>query len=242
MTREDLFRAIGEVEESRLARCENLRASNVNILEVEKMNRKRITLRLVLIAAIVACLAFSALASEYLLGGRIEGGMHTGAIHYSDGRIEEREDFMWDIFLDFEVIEPVWALEEFYIPTAMNDEMVGLYSWTEDRIYGFTIVEENYQGDLLEFKQWGTFHYEPGRPIYYLPGSPECEPTSSFIRWGDREYFLVNDSGVCYLFWSDGRYLFYLRFDGDIVKMDRVREIVESLTPVDSLEPYMRTP
>lgn len=56
MTREDLFLAIGEVEESRLARCENLSASNVTALEegiMKQKTTKRHSLRLVLIAAVM---------------------------------------------------------------------------------------------------------------------------------------------------------------------------------------------
>lgn len=59
MTREDLFRAIGEVEEIRLARCENLSTSNVTALEEGKMKqktRKSRPLRLVLIAAVLVCM------------------------------------------------------------------------------------------------------------------------------------------------------------------------------------------
>lgn len=241
MTREDLFHAIGEAEESRLAHSEIMGSSNVFALEEGNgKHKKRIPLRFALIAAIVACLAFSALASERYLSGYIEGGMQKYTFRHLDGRLEEREGFEWGIYLDVEVIEPIWALEEFYIPKAMNDEVVGAYSWTDDRIYGFTIVEKNRE-DMLQFKQWGIFHYEPGRPVYSLMGTPEYEPTSSIIQWGNQEYMLVEDGSVCYLFWSDGRYLFYLRFN-DYMDMDRVREIVESLTPVDSLEPYMWTP
>lgn len=59
MTREDLFLAIGEVEESRLSRCENLSASNVTALEEGTMKQKttkRRPLRLVLIAAVMVCM------------------------------------------------------------------------------------------------------------------------------------------------------------------------------------------
>ena len=240
MTREDLFHAFGEAEESRLAHSEIMGSSNVFALEKGNVkHKKRIALRFALIAAIVACLAFSALASERYLGGSIEGGMKTGVTNF-DGKLVESEDFTWDIYLDIEVNEPLRALEEFYIPKAMNNVGVGYYSWIEDRIYGFTIVEKN-GGDMLEFKQWGNASYEPGRPVYSLMGTPEYEPTPSIIQWGNQEYMLVEDGSVCYLFWSDGRYLFYLRFN-DYMDMDRVREIVESLTPVDSLEPYMWTP
>ena len=59
MTREDLFRAIGEVEERRLARTENLSASNVTALEegiMKQKTTKRRPLRLVLVAAVMVCL------------------------------------------------------------------------------------------------------------------------------------------------------------------------------------------
>lgn len=63
MTREDLFRAVGEVEELRLARSENRSASNVTALEEGNMKQKttkRRPLRLILVAAAMVCLIAAA--------------------------------------------------------------------------------------------------------------------------------------------------------------------------------------
>lgn len=72
MRREDLFLAIGEVEESRLARSENVSASNVTALEEGNMEmntkkRGRRPLRLLLVAAVMVAILSSltlALAGE----------------------------------------------------------------------------------------------------------------------------------------------------------------------------------
>lgn len=121
MKREDLFLAIGEVEESRLARCENLSASNVTALEdgIMKTNtKKRRPLRLMLIAAVmvamIAAIALVSAAPEPQLNpyenskAMLEAAFGINGYPGEEGKVYQPDD---------------WAVNMQYIPSYQREEL-----------------------------------------------------------------------------------------------------------------------
>ncbi|MBR2889314.1 MAG: hypothetical protein IKC09_03460 [Oscillospiraceae bacterium] len=253
MKREDLFLAIGQVEESRLARSEGELPSNATNLEGpmnQQENRKSASrlLRNLLVAAVVMVL----MATTVLAGTayrEVFGDVTDTAYMYTptDAAGTSHGFASQKITLDIEMNpDAPRIIETWYVPEL--PEEYGLYfgnaydGMEQDGRYGvLTLGWDAPGGEVQEimFYQVTREGYERSYRYAHANGPSEFGPAT---LGGVDGYLILSpedtDYGRKYFYWSDGDYLFYLRFDYSVPE-DVMEQIIASVHQVESIDPYL---
>lgn len=253
MTREDLFKAIGQVEEHRLARCDA--PSGIVRLEgddMENKTKKRPAgrmLRNVLVAAVVvALLAATAIAApvayEGITGAWLteewEWMTPTGAAGGSDPFTTQK--FEVGIQLGENAPEEI---ETYYMP-----QMPEGYTQYFGNVYGGIDVRRRMQIDCywsddqeicaVWFSQVSKYSLDHEKPVIHLVAdTAEVRQT----ELGGVEGILIlnpddTDDRKNHFFWTDGEYLFEMAFNAHITE-EEMGKLVASVWQVEDIRPYM---
>ncbi len=243
MKREDIFRAIGELDSEFLEQCEAPAAP-----------RRKLWL-IPLVAALIAALCATAAAGGL---GRVSHGEVaevTANNHYSIGAYSfSQESQELEVFVDLQLenLAPDYV-HQLYLPTICEDlEVTGLQrdgasldpgaeqmtrfliSWNHPD-YKF---KQNITFEQRTIRYWRQSEQKDTVPDY-LPGT---DVESKMLRWDDHEAFLVtigpskDDLSQSHrLYWTDGYYVFILRCPYGIGE-EWMRAAVESVARVDTLQ------
>lgn len=254
MTREDLFEAIGHMEEERLARCENTEPSNIMFLEGNDMENNtkkrplgRMARNLLIAAVVMALMATTVLAGTAYreVFGDVTETMDmytpTDAAGDSHGFTSQKIELNIEMNLD-----APRQITEWYVPEL--PEEYDLYfgnaydGMDQDGRYGvLTLGWDAPGGETQEimFYQVTREGYENGGRYAYANGPSEFGPATL----GGVDGFLIQSPedtnyGRKFFYWSDGDYLFYMRFDYTVPE-EVMEQIIASVHQVESITPYL---
>lgn len=255
MKREDLFLAIGQVEESRLARCENQAPSGLVCMEGNEMEmntKKRPTgrtLRNLLVAAVVvALLAVTAVAAPAAYEG-ITGAWRTEEWEFyaptdanGNSPVHKLQYYEVDIQLDEDAPEEI---ETYYLPQ-MPEEYTqffgNLYGGIEElrRTSMYCSWSDEEAINSVAFCQTSKYRLDRGDKSVPLHGdNSEVRQT----ELGGVDGILILDPDATgdfqkYFFWTDGEYLFKMKFAWHITE-EEMAEIISSIYVVEDIRPYL---
>lgn len=257
MTREDLFRAIGQVEESRLARCEDMAPSGLACMEGNEMEmntKKRPagrTLRNLLVAAVaVALLAATAMAAPAAYEG-ITGAWRTEEWEFyaptdanGNSPVHKQQVYEVEIQLDEDAPEEI---ETYYMP-----QMPEGYTQSFGNIYGGieviqrVLVECDWSDDTsinaVRFLQMSKLKWErKGFRKVNIYGDDTAEVRRTEIGGVEGLLISVPDDPLYpkkHFYWDDGEYVFYMIFAYHITE-EEMAEIISSIHVVEDIRPYM---
>lgn len=253
MKREDLFLAIGEVEESRLAQSEQELPSNVTNLEGpmnQQENRKSMSrlLRNLLVAAVVmALMATTVLAGTAyrdIFGDvteTVDMYTPTDAAGNSHGFTSQKIELNLDMDPDAPREIKTWYVPE--LPEAYGLYFGNAYDGMDhDGRYGvLTLGWDAPGGEVQEimFYQVTREGYERSYRYAHANGPSEFGPAT---LGGVDGYLILSpedtEYGRKYFYWSDGAYLFYLRFDYSVPEQV-MEQIIASVHQVEDIAPYL---
>lgn len=257
MTREDLFAAIGDVEESRLARGENMSSSNVTHLEGNEMTNatkrpKGRILRNTLVAAlIVVMLATTVLAAPIVyraVFGTVTDTYEMYTPTDAAGNSDRKDSH--EIELEIELNEDAPEdIETYYVPNIPEKYVQSFgfaysgmeFDGVDIAVYGWDIPDSEKMG--IMFYQRTKESYDHGANVISVSTLPGEEPEMKQIELGGVEGLLIlspNETqwGRKYFCWSDGDYLFYLRVTYDFTE-EQIGEMVASVRAVGDARPYL---
>ena len=248
MTREDLFEAIGQVEEERLARCECDMPSNETELEEYDMRTSRRPIRMMLIAAVlVGLLATTVLAgSAYReVVGEVSETMHRFTPTTPAGESHGFDSQKIELNIEMNPNAPR-EIKTWYVPEL--PEEYELYvgnaydGMNHDGRYGvLTLGWDAPGGEVQEimFYQVTREGYEKSYRYAYANGPSEFGPAT---LGGVDGYLILSpedtEFGRKYFYWSDGNYLFLMRFDYSVPETV-MEQIIASVREVENINPYL---
>lgn len=253
MTREDLFQAIGQVEESRLARCDT--PSGVIHLEGNDMEDKakkrpcsRILRNVLVAAVVIAMLAVTAVAAPAVYEG-ITGAWHTEewvfyspTDAYGNSPVHKLQYYDINIQVDQDAPEEI---ETYYLPQ-MSEE----YELFFGNLYGGIEVRRRMRMhcawsdeeaiNSVAFCQ--TSKYSLDRSKESVPLYGDASEVYQTELGGVEGLLILTPEATGdfqkYFFWTDGEYLFEMRFAWHITEEEMDR-IISSVHVVEDIRPYM---
>lgn len=247
MKSEDLLRAIGQMDEEYLERS-----------ETEIHRPKRILWKTVLAAAIIASFVITAMAAASALRGKSDVADDVSRL-YMDGSMGEIEkhsrlNFYVDLPVDADAPDEI---EQFCLPSILSVEDLtngGIGADVEPgdpvRSMSMTWVPDGLgKYEYIHFAQMPGGDYQSDQPVHALDIFPstvkEVAYHTEIVQWDDFEGVLFrleswNEyyANTCYLFWTDSGYVYMLEYPPTLEEA-RVREIVESVAPVEDIWIYM---
>lgn len=242
MNEHDLFLAIGAVDDAYL--------NNEN---GSKPGRgKRILWRVGLVAAVISLLVVTVSAAPVILGalrdGKIrfaEDGQPYISI-YSTAGITSSNGYQVLLDLDVdpdapETLEdpclPVSLLEN-NLPSRCNWEKYGVICW-------FRYHCPDGRAESIRFEQYTIPETVDGLYPAICRSIPWSIVKSRTLECGDKTVYEVTFTGSLeskletrQLYWSDGKYIYYLLLDYDVEAAD-YEKIIESIQPVEDMTPYI---
>lgn len=256
MTREDLFRAIGQVEESRLAQCQGEAPSGIVRLEGDDMENKKAKrpagrlLRNVLVAAVVmALLATAALAAPaayegitgFWLTQEWEWMSPTGAA--GDSQPFTTQEYVVEIRLGEDAPEEIETYYMPQMPEGYTQSFGNLYGGIEeihrDILRCAWDDETTIQGvNFRQFTKEGWSHGGYSRVDLY-GDTAQIRKT----ELGGVEGLLISvpDDRLYpkhHFFWEDGDYVFYMIFPYYMTEAE-MAEIISGIQVVEDIRPYL---
>ena len=240
MTNQDLYRAIGDVEERFLSEC-------------EETTVPRVPRRFGIIAAVIALmLTACAPAAIHAFNALKEASLSQTEEIYE---LYEMETSEFELWVDIEIAQDApTTIETAYFPTAMENYGESITVEQKEWAISFYCMSreasaENYvdfhQSAYLDYTRTGDkfilgqFHAKPG-----------CTPQVRKITFEDTVILDViqdtigkkKESDAYYLphrtvFWSDGYYLFFMNLPVSWSD-DQIKEMVSSLAPVEDISQY----
>ena len=259
MKREDLFHAMGEMDEVFLSENE--------MMPVQKP--KRIIWRTALVAAMIACLTITAMAAVVTeLVGRAQTEERTGLVTDIDGAVLDVYDVnSVDVYIEWDM-EPSDTVEirRFYAPAALDDADLNSFDFEQvdqddDRITSYTLgwkLDGFRDDEFIQFTQFSSAGYAPDVAVDTIEGVPmDAEGTTRTLERDGMLYLLVNvDQSVerqntgnrVYwsdwltvlnrLYWTDGACIYRLVYPG-WMEDEQILDIAASMKQVDNIWPYM---
>lgn len=241
MKKEQLFEAIGELDEAMLAET-----------EAGEKRAKRIGWRVTLVAAIVAGLAVTAGAAPLIRNALLGGKLETDDTAYftptnpTTGESHQEQRHAITLEVEFNADAPK-SIETYYITPEIpaefeqfhghiyKDAMCALYGW----------IVEGTDRDIF-FEQQAGGSVDAGDlevSVYTLPGQVPQHGLRTIA--GIQGYLieketLGNDYGERIFCWSDGDYLFKLQVPCDYTDA-QLEAMVASVQPVEDITPYLST-
>lgn len=253
MKKEDLFEAMGAIDEDLLARSETTAV-------------RRLPLRKALIAAAaVMLLAVTAMAApaiaELLFDAKAEQTTFGTTLTTQDGT-EVTYNNIHMIHFDVENPEELpTTIEEYCIPHYAEEN-----GWTLDGGYLYTYdfgentnirwVNEVVPDQWIEFEQSSINQFaeevgqEPGTNQFYIASAPGTEVTQSTLSTslGDIPVYLATNTPYVvqnyvgkrqmHVFWSNGTYAFHIMTSDDM-DPEMLAQIIQSVAPVAAPAPYL---
>ena len=242
MTEHELFLAIGEVDNAYLAREQ----------QPGKNRSKRILWRVGLVAAVISMLAVTVFAAPEILGALSDGKirlMESGQPYisiYSTAGITSNNGYQVLLELDVdadapETLEdpclPVSLLEN-NLPSRCNWEKYGVICW-------FRYYHQDGSFTSVRFEQYTIPETVDGLYPAICRSIPGSVVKSRTFECADRTVYEVTFTNFLgsntsrQLYWSDGRYIYYLLLEPhDIGEADYTR-IIESIQRVEDMTPYV---
>lgn len=244
MNAENLFEAIGLMNEEFLNAC----------ITVQEHRPKRIVWKTVLIAAIVSCLAVTAVAeviSELFGRTSKEQGEHIS--RWGTYR-DERMSSSLDIYLTFpELHNAPQEIREYYAPTFYEKKNLWYCNTNEgDAIREFSVWWVLDERRTVTFNQWCCDDYNPAQPVDSLRGLAftSVNHSTKTINHKSQEYFYLRVESFTeeyagqifdnnsYLYWTDGSYIFRLNFPNEM-DVENAFEIVDSLEKITDVQSWL---
>lgn len=238
MKNEELFEAIGGLDDSMLAECKNT---------VERRTG-RMGWKAVLIAAVLTGLAVTAVAAPLihnaLKGGKVEtdNTVWWSPTDPADGASYELREHRITLDVEFDADAPK-AIKTYYIPQIpenlqlyhghiYKDSMSAQFGWKGD---GYIFFSQEAGGSLLT-KELVEY-------VFTVPGDA---PDTGLRTFSGIEGYLIrvdavgDEQGEQIFYWSDGAYLFRLEVPLDYTDA-QLEALVTSVQPVEDITPYLCT-
>ena len=249
MTREDLFRAIGEADESQLSRTEENSASNMTALEdwmMEMNEKKRRPLRLILVAAaVIMLLAVTVVASEGIAGIWHKEAWTVYTPTDASGNSQMFTERKYEVLIELDRDAPA-EIQTYYLP-----QMPEGYTQTFGNLYGGTeeLRRTKMECDwadaesrvAVRFIQVSKEAWERGNEtvVYTYNDATEI----SQVRLGGVDGLLISvpDAPTYpqkHFYWDDGESVFHLIFAWHITE-EEMAAIISSVRVVEDIRPYM---
>ena len=240
MTNHDLYRAIGEADETFLLECETQPA-------------RRISRRFVIIAAVVALmLTACAPAAVHAFNALKEGTVAQTDKSYG---YYELESSVYEIWVDIDIAQDAPAsVETVYLPTAMKNYGSMLTYAKKDWAVSFyhTRMEDN-PDEYMDFHQ-AVYPANARTGDAFVLGefyaNSDTEPQVNTLTFDDITVLDIiheapahsQDAGACYIeqrtvFWSDGHYLFFMNLPSSWADK-QIEEMVKSLSVVEDFSEF----
>lgn len=242
MNEHDLFLAIGGADDAYL----------VGEKQGQPKRGKRIMWRVGLVAAVISMLAVTVFAAPVILGALsggdirfVEGGQPYISI-YSTAGITSNDGYQVLLDLDVdpdapETLEdpclPVSLLEN-NLPSRCNWEKYGVICW-------FRYHYPDGRVESVRFEQYTIPETVDGMYPAVCRSIPWSIVKSRTLACGDKTVYEVTFTGSLrekletrQLYWSDGKYIYYLLLDYDVEAAD-YEKIIESIQPVEDMTPYL---
>lgn len=249
MKSEDLLRAIGQMDEEYLARG-----------ETDRNSPKRIVWKVLLTAAIVASFVLTAVAAASTLWGKTRVAHDVSRLYMDGSMVETGEHSRLNFYVDLPVDEDAPnEIEQFYLPSILSTEDltnggIGADVKPGDPVSVMSMTwmpAQLGQYEFIHFRQMSGGDYQGDQPVESLDIFPitvkEVACHTEIVQWDGFEGVLFrlenwNEyyANTCYLFWTDSSYVYMLQYPPALEKA-RVREIVESIAPVEDIQPYLDT-
>lgn len=242
MNEHDLFLAIGEADDAYLAGEPQLKANR----------SKRILWRIGLVAAVISMLAVTVSAAPMILGALgggdiriMEGGQPYISIYSTAGKTYgSGYQVLLNLDVDSDAPEtledpclPVALLEDIRI-TRCNWEKYGVICW-------FWYYQEDGSFVPARFEQYTIPETVDGLYPAVCRSIEWSVVQGRSLEYGDKCIYEVTFTGSLkgdgesrQLYWSDGKYIYYLLLDYD-VGPEIYEQIIDSIQPVEDMTPYV---
>lgn len=244
MTREDLFKAVGEMEEDFLAENESPAARS-----------RRMTWRNVLVAAVVTALMVGlAITAAAAWIGTVKGRAAKETLPLLttiNGNVVEGGTVdIVDVYIDFSAYDYASASTamgegDYYAPAALEKEDLAGYYCSEPGDTDYELSWLLGKFDYVQFRQSGAAYYNRFEPAVSLSTyNEEYTVVKESILVENLEVYrvcLATDGGNLteqYFFWTNGKYIFTLICPHDMER-EKVEEIILSVESVESIQHYV---
>lgn len=217
MTRQQLFAAIGELDERSIAHSKR-----------EKFRSKRILWRVVAAAVVVVSLIGTAVAAPYIIGlvtgGKTELAWSGRTERAEDGTLTHHSSDQHGIWLDVELGEEERPIENYYFldVTEKWTQVLGVHDSEYHTVFTWSNVEN--ENEWLHFEQtagWvATAAMREEEPFDLISTPRGQEITAETVTIGDMTALRIDkppfDDGICStqgerrLYWTDGTDVFML--------------------------------
>ena len=241
MTNHDLYRAIGEADETFLLEC-------------EQSLPRRSPRHLGIIAALVALMLTACAPAAIRAFNAIKGT----SLSQTDEIYEfyELESSVYEIWVDIDIAQDApTTIETAYLPIAMENYGESItVEQKEWSVSFYCMSRETSAEEYVDFHQsaypahtrneekilLGKFYASPGNTPQIREITFEDTVVLDIIQ---ESHAHKRESGAYYLphrtvFWSDGYYLFFMNLPTSW-NDDQIKEMISSLTPVEDISQYL---
>lgn len=240
MKQDELFQAIGGLDEEMLAETE------------EETGRKgrRLGVRVVLVAALLAGLGVSAVATPLIRNALKNGSLETNSLaaytptNPDNGHSYEIRTHEIRVEIALDETAPEY-IETFYIPKIPEgypQHYGGLYN-QGSLLHCVWSMEGSCDQDIT-FWQTARYSYDPDEIVAIISTPPGDQPLAEMRTYADREGYYVQQKPVAELpgkhifFWSDGSYLYRLELPCEYTD-PQIEEIIASVATVSDINAYL---
>lgn len=240
MKAETLFEVIGELDDDMIAETEKQSSTK----------GKRIGIRVMLVAAILAGLGLTAgaapLIRNALKSGSVETNPHA-AFTPTDpvsGNSYEIRTHEVRVEIELDKAAPEY-IETFYIPEIPEgyEQYRGALYNQGSLLHCVWKTPEDYGHDIT-YWQTSRYSYEPDGTVDIITTAPGEIPTAEMRAYGDIEGYYIQQKPVAEIpgsnlfFWSDGSYLYRLELPYDYTDT-QIADIIASVAPVSDMDTYL---
>lgn len=240
MKKEALFEAIGDLDTAMIAETE----------KISEGKGRRMGLRVILVAAIMAGLALTAGAAPLIRNALKDGSIDsnpiaaftpTNPVNGSSYEIRTH-DIRVEIELDETAPE---FIETYYLPQIPQGYVQyhgALYN-QNSLLHCVWKAEDDYDHDIT-YWQTARWSYDPDEIVAVIDTAPGEKPVAEMRTYADIEGYYAEQKPVAELpgsrlfFWSDGSYLYRLELPYDYTDT-QIEEMITSLSQVTDIAPYL---